>query len=79
MNKKMYAIKENANAENHYIYFKTWEKGDKKRAYMSDYKGRTLGYIDLVTWTPIINDRQGMYQNEVDYAINAYIADNKEV
>ena len=75
--KTAYPIKPNAETECHYIYFKVWEKNGNKRAYMSDYKGRTLGYIDLVTWTPMINDRQGIYKEEVDYAINAYIAENK--
>lgn len=55
-----------------YVTFKAWEKGDKKRIYISDYKNRTLGYIDRVTVETIINDNQGMHQHEVDYALNAF-------
>lgn len=55
-----------------YVTFKAWEKGDKKRIYISDYKNRTLGYIDRVTGETIINDNQGMHQHEVDYALNAF-------
>lgn len=55
-----------------YVTFKAWEKGDKKRIYISDYKNRTLGYIDRENGEVIINDRQGMHQHEVDYALNAF-------
>lgn len=55
-----------------YLTFKAWSKGDKKRIYISDYKNRTLGYIDRENGEVIINDRQGMHQHEVDYALNAF-------
>ena len=55
-----------------YVTFKAWEKGGKKRVYISDYKNRTLGFIDRVTGETIINDNQGMHQHEVDFALNAF-------
>lgn len=55
-----------------YLTFKAWSKGDKKRIYISDYKNRTLGYINRENGEVIINDRQGMHQHEVDYALNAF-------
>lgn len=55
-----------------YVTFKAWEKGDKKRIYISDYKNRTLGFIDRTTGETIINDNQGMHQHEVDFALNAF-------
>lgn len=53
-----------------YLTFKLWEKGDKKRIYINDYKRRTLGYIenDVVT----INDNQGNSSAEIDTAINNF-------
>lgn len=61
------AKRENASDESHYLTFKVWEKGDKRRIYINDYKRRTLGYIE--NGDVIINDRQGNYQEEIDYAI----------
>ena len=55
-----------------YVTFKAWEKGGKKRVYISDYKNSTLGFIDRVTGETIINDNQGMHQHEVDFALNAF-------
>ncbi|WP_405345935.1 hypothetical protein [Ruminococcus sp.] len=56
----------------HFLTFKLWEKGDKKRIYINDYKRRTLGYIE--NGNTIINDRQGNTQEEIDYALNAFNA-----
>lgn len=58
--------------DSHYFTFKLWEKGDKKRIYINDYKRRTLGYIE--NGNTIINDRQGNTQDEIDYALNAFNA-----
>ena len=56
--------------DSNYLYFKKWEKGDIKRIYINDYKKRTLGYIedDKV----IINDRQGISQDDIDMAVNNF-------
>lgn len=63
---------DNAFDECHYFSFKLWEKGDKKRIYINDYKRRTLGYIE--NGNTFINDRQGNSQDEIDYALNAFNA-----
>lgn len=63
---------DNAFDECHYFSFKLWEKGDKKRIYINDYKRRTLGYIE--NGNTIINDRQGNSQDEINYALNAFNA-----
>lgn len=54
----------------HYLTFKLWTKGDKKRVYINDYKRRTLGYIEGAN--VIINDRQGNSQSEIDFAVKAF-------
>ena len=56
--------------ESGYLTFNRWEKGGKSRIYINDYKRRTLGYIE--NGNVIINDRQGYYQTEIDYAINNF-------
>lgn len=63
---------ENPYDECSYLYFKLWQKADKSRVYINDYKRRTLGYIDTVSGEIVINDRQGNYQSEIDYAINGF-------
>lgn len=54
----------------HYFTFKLWEKGNKRRIYINDYKRRTLGYIE--NNEVVINDKQGNTQEMVDYAINSF-------
>lgn len=34
-------------SESNYLYFKLWGKGNMRRIYINDYKGRSVGYIDL--------------------------------
>lgn len=34
--------------ESKYVKVKLWEKHGKKRIYFNEYKGRTVGYIDLI-------------------------------
>lgn len=36
-------------SESNYLTFNLWEKGNKRRIYMNDYKRRSVGYIDLVS------------------------------
>lgn len=72
------AKRADADAENtaHFLTFSLWSKGDKHRVYINDYKRRTLGYIDLDNNNEIvINDRQGNFQEEIDYAIAAFTAE----
>ena len=62
--------KENTNSECDFFTFKKWEKNDKCRVYINDYKNRTLGYIDHNNDDEvIINDRQGNSQADIDFAI----------
>lgn len=56
--------------ESSYLYFKEWEKGNKKRTYINDYKRRTIGYIE--NDEIVITDRQGNHQEEIDMAISEY-------
>lgn len=73
--KDRYAIKDDATDKCHYVYTKTWCKDDKKRVYIKDYKNRSIGYIDAVNGDIKINDRQGIYADELDYALINIIAD----
>lgn len=69
------AKSENADLENEaaFLTFKKWEKNGKCRIYINDYKGRTIGYIDHKNNDEaVINDRQGNYQAEIDFAIEAF-------
>lgn len=43
-------------SDSNYLTFNLWEKGNKKRIYMNDYKRRSVGYIDLVNDNEIICD-----------------------
>ena len=45
---------------------KKWEKNGKCRAYINDYKGRTIGYIDRAdkSYTQINN--QGLTKDEIN-------------
>ena len=61
---------ENAFDDSHYLTFKYWEKGEKKRIYINDYKRRTLGYIE--NGNVIISDRQGNIQTDIDYALDSF-------
>lgn len=61
---------DNAFDECHYFTFKLWEKGSKRRIYINDYKRRTIGYIENEEF--ILNDKQGNYQSEIDFAINNF-------
>ena len=55
----------------HYFTFKLWKKNNTTRIYIKDYKGRTIGYIENKKF--ILRDKQGNYQNEIDYAINIFL------
>lgn len=66
---------ENPCSDSHYLTFKRWEKGDKKRIYINDYKRRTLGYIDMITGEVNISDRQGNMQAEIDFALGFFKAE----
>jgi len=56
-----------------FLTFRKWEKNGKCRIYINDYKGRTIGYIDHNNNDEaVINDRQGNFQAEIDFAIEAF-------
>lgn len=47
-------------SDSNYFTFKLWEKGDKKRIYVNDYKRRAVGYIDCNNNNAIVCDyREG--------------------
>lgn len=61
------------NRECDYITFKAWEKNGKKRIYLNDYKGRTIGYIDQNNDNKaVIMDRQGNTASDIDFVINKF-------
>lgn len=66
------ASAEETYGESYFLTFNAWEKYGKRRIYINDYKKRTLGYIDRENGEVIINDRQGMFQSEIDFALNAF-------
>lgn len=66
------ARKEETYGESCFLFFKLWEKYGKKRIYINDYKRRTLGYIENGVVT--IEDKQGVFQHEIDYALNSFFA-----
>lgn len=61
--------------ESNYLTFRLWEKGDKKRIYINDYKTRTIGYIDILTGDVVIENSHGNSETEIDYAIENFFSD----
>lgn len=61
-----------------YLTFNSWKKNGKERIYINDYKRRTIGYIDVITGSVIINDNQGNYDSEIEAAIEGFIAEYVE-
>lgn len=53
--------------ESDFFTFKRWEKFGKKRIYINDYKGRTIGYLDGDNYKEY--DRQGNYPEAIEFAI----------
>ena len=59
-----------------YLYFRYWEKKDKHRVYIKDYKGRDIGYIDLDRDdVVIIEDHQGSARADIDRAVRIFMED----
>ena len=56
------------------LYFKGWEKYGKKRIYINDYKGRTIGFIDCITKAFTQYDNQGLTSNEINGTIENFKA-----
>lgn len=72
------AKKSNADSEiaSNFLTFNLWEKGDKHRVYINDYKRRTIGYIDIDNRNElVIADRQGNTQDEIDFAVVTFMAE----
>ena len=44
--------------ECNYFTFNLWERGNKKRIYMNDYKRRSVGYIDVANGNEIVTDNR---------------------
>jgi 3-phenylpropionate/cinnamic acid dioxygenase small subunit len=55
-----------------FITFKAWTGKNASRVYISDYKNRHIGYIENGTVT--IEDRQGMYEEEISYAVRSFMS-----
>ena len=43
-------------SDSNYLTFNLWERGNKRRIYMNDYKRRSVGYIDLTKANEIVTD-----------------------
>lgn len=50
-------------SEANYFTFKLWERGDKKRVYVNDYKRRAVGYIDCKNNNCIVSDYSAGNEN----------------
>lgn len=62
------------NDESRYIYFKYWEKSDKRRVYLNDYRRRTIGYIDCETKEFLLLDNQGLSKkDEIFVAVDNFL------
>lgn len=59
--------------ESSYYFFSLWEKYGKKRIYINDYKGRSVGYIDCLNNNEIVTDNK--YVDETAQ----YFLDNYEI
>ena len=56
--------------ESSFLTFRAWERYGKKRVYINDYHGRTIGFIE--NGEVIIKDNQGNYMSDIEYAINSF-------
>ena len=59
--------------------FKPWEKNGKSRIYMSDYKSRTIGYIDRADGHFELMDKQGLSEEEIEAALEQLKAEYETV
>ena len=75
MKKKVIAGRENYEESDkaRNLIFKAWEKNEIRRIYINDYNRRALGYIDQNTEEIVINDRCGLFKEEVDETIKSFI------
>lgn len=49
-----------------FVTIKRWEKNGKCRAYINNYKGRTIGYIDRADKQYTQMDNQGLTKDEIN-------------
>ena len=57
-------------SDSDYLYFSRWEKYGKKRAYINDYKGRTIGYIENGKFVKY--DGMGCTEKEIQSTIDSF-------
>ena len=43
-------------SDSNYLTFNLWERENKRRIYMNDYKRRSVGYINLTSGNEIVTD-----------------------
>ena len=55
--------------------FKPWENYGKSRIYMTDYKGRTIGYIDRADGKFNLADKQGITEELIKSGIDKLAAE----
>lgn len=58
------------NGDCNFLTFKLWEKYGKKRVYINDYKGRTIGFIEGDSHT--VNNAQGNSMKVIENAISDF-------
>lgn len=54
-------------SDSNFLNFNLWQKYGKKRIYINDYKGRTIGYLENDSYTEY--DTQGNRESEIQGAI----------
>lgn len=59
-------------SDSNYLTFKLWEKGDKKRIYVNDYKRRAVGYIDVNSGKIETEYSKGAVPETIDYFLKHY-------
>lgn len=65
---------ENAEVPCQFLFFKYWNRNNKHRIYITDYKGRTLGFINLDKDDRVeIEDSQGNTKDEIEMALGLFM------
>lgn len=59
-------------SDSNYLTFKLWEKGEQKRIYVTDYKRRTVGHIDVNSGQIETEYSKGAIPETIDYFLKHY-------
>lgn len=65
-------------SDSNYYTFKLWEKGEKRRVYATDYKRRTVGYIDLNSKEVVTDYAKGPVVETLNYFLKNYRVKKKK-